>query len=444
MRKQYRAPGGVTDLRHANLKEAWNRAIIQAWEDVAGDFPTSAAARRHVSPTPLSGRHAPVLWSPVPRQLVSCLGRSRAMRLCDTAFVAKSPTTSFRSGREWHREYCEYHVVLQSDRHHRTRPKRVEITTELREYWLMLAENDPNVLLKVARQVLDNQSVSFEQLYGHTNPGALSPSERNTRFVEQTAGSAIGDPRVVPRGPLNREHALFMCHPINGLDDFFFTTTFGAQPYYRMLHGAATTAPLPWIFLDSHLLRDAPEDLAAMRDTYCRNSDPAASFIAYQVALGGGQLALADPPGVYMRKEDFDLTALVYADDPIPTDWVRWSRPEVGPRHQRLVLGPPDDMPDVFLDDIRVHRGRESVPLRGGYQLLELLSVGPDLVVKAAHLPMPADRHLMNLQPLVESIPCGSSGSRICKELASWATLISEKAVAPSSSVVSEIDGPSR
>lgn len=427
---QYAAPGFVSDLdgRH-KLISAWNQTIAQAWSDGAEDFLDPSGSLANVSALPIAGMPTPILWSPVPRQVVACLGRSRAIRLCDAEHLPGAPTDSLRSGREWHNEYCEYRVIMANDRGRR-RPKRVELTTELREYWETLAVEDPEQALHVAQEVLADRTVSPMDLYGVPNPVRLSREQRRDEFVRRSAGSALRSNRTVPSGPLNRERALFMCHPINGLDDLAYILTLGAQPYFRIIRGARAAAPLPWLFLDTSLLRHSPEAMAALRDTYCRHSDPAAVAASYQVAFGGGRIALADPPGVYMRPEDFDLAALRYQDQPLDPSWVQWSRPAQGPRHQRLVIGPPDDAEDVFLDDIQVCRGGGAEPtkLEGGYQILELLSVGPEVTLQLDANSGSIRQHEadLQLQPLLESIHCGASGSAVCRDLQAWAALLED------------------
>ena len=114
---QYAAPGFVSDLdgRH-KLISAWNQTIAQAWSDGAEDFLDPSGSLANVSALPIAGMPTPILWSPVPRQVVACLGRSRAIRLCDAEHLPGAPTDSLRSGREWHNEYCEYRVIMANDR----------------------------------------------------------------------------------------------------------------------------------------------------------------------------------------------------------------------------------------------------------------------------------------------------------------------------------------
>src|SRR5215470_11370029 len=144
----------------------------------------------------------PVLWSPVPRRALDCLGRAGARELCDWTPPENAPHPqhrTLRGGREFHTEYCEYTVVLDAQ----GRPKRVEITTELREWWLCLARYAPDRLLAEATNVLygkrvGSQRVRFRDLYGSLDPHReTDPMKRGAAFEAQVAGSEVRAPRVV-------------------------------------------------------------------------------------------------------------------------------------------------------------------------------------------------------------------------------------------------------
>src|SRR5436190_10590380 len=105
----------------------------------------------------------PVFWSPVPRRAVDCLGRDGARELCDWTppETGRQPRyATLRGGREFHTEYCEYVVVLDPQ----GRPKRVEITTELREWWLCLARHAPEQLLQEAARTLHGAQAAAHPL----------------------------------------------------------------------------------------------------------------------------------------------------------------------------------------------------------------------------------------------------------------------------------------
>jgi hypothetical protein len=426
----YGSPGHADDLSDG-LRQAWNGTIQQAHRDGLSDFGNEAAGR-FLSATPLAdGVQTPVTWLPVPRQALICLGRAAAQRMCDQDDLrdkdGRRARRALAGGREWHNEYCEYRVIRRPDNNGQLRPKRIEITTELREYWTCIAREDPDRLLEIARQVLlsdevrENVRLDMKALYGVDVPPE-APDDRERLFIHQCAGSATkGSGRVAPHGPLNKQRALFMCHPINGLDDLFFITAFGAQPYARLVNGHRRPVPPPWLFLDPPYFRDDPESLAQLRDTYCRHADPASSQAAYTAAYTGRRVALADPPGVYIRRDDFDAAALRWQDTPIEDlGWVRWRRPTEGRRHQRLVVGPPDDRTDVFLDDITVRRGNRETPLVGGYQILEMLAVGPEVTVEHEPSQPLAEDDYRYLDPDTQSIRCGAPLCAVCRELATW------------------------
>jgi len=276
------------------------------------------------------------------------------------------------------------------------------------------------MVLELARQVLEDEEVDFDDLYGQ-DPTGLSPKERQNAFMRVTAGSDVRNPRLVPVGPCNRDRALFMCHPINGLDDLYFTIQLGAQPCARLHDGRLLSVPMMWLFLNHPWFRNNPDDMRQLRDTYCRNLDPTVAAGAYSAASVGASIALADPPGVYMWEEDFDVNALYYRSERIDERWVRWRRPDEGTRHQRLEVGPSDD-DAAFLDDIEVRRGSITTPLTGGFQLLELLSVGLQLVV-GEPTPLKREDYYL-LQPWAGEFRCGSRASEVCQQLAAVGRVI--------------------
>src|ERR1043166_6108350 len=93
------------------------------------------------------------------------------------------------------------------------RPKRVEFTTELREYWVTLAVEDPDFVRNLAAQVLGFPP-RWEDLYGVRDPATLNPFQRQCAFSTTTAGIGYdqelenaGVP-VPPTASLNAAHAL--------------------------------------------------------------------------------------------------------------------------------------------------------------------------------------------------------------------------------------------
>jgi len=293
-------------------------------------------------------------------------------------------------------EYCEYAVVQRPDRSGRLRPKRVQITTELREYWSCLAVHDPDGLRQAASSTLGRE-VRWEELYG-IDPGGLDPVERELRFAVAVAGTGgrqeladRGAPRQ-PRGPLNRDNALFMTHPINGLDDLVYIVLFGARHFAVRAADGFRDATIDEIFTD-----EGAEVLA------CRHADPRAATGAYDAVREGNLIAFANPLGMYLRGLEAEL--LSFGGEPLPAHWIRWGRGEEG-AYQRLEVGP-DDGDDAFLDDIVFADDRGEAPLTGGHQLVGKIDVGPLI---AAVPTEPAGEHELHVVAEAGKIDCARTG----------------------------------
>ena len=294
-------------------------------------------------------------------------------------------------------EYCEYAVVSRRDGTGRLRPKRVQMTTELREYWSSVAVREPDRVRAMAAEVLGREP-RWEELFGVSDPHGMSENERAVAFGHTVAGhgndphlKAAGVP-AQPTGALNTENALFMTHPINGLDDLLYIVLFGAKPYAVREDGELRQASRDEIFAAFGV-----EFLA------CRHADPAAALGAHGAAFAGKQVALANPLGIYLREPN--LSVFTYRGEPLPTEWVRFGRGEEG-MYQRLVFGPPDEH-DAFLDEITVAVGASENPLVGGYQLLRELEVGP-LVLVGDDEPV-ADPEWVVLPQVSEPIACNAA-----------------------------------
>ncbi|MEA2195230.1 MAG: hypothetical protein QOG42_1664, partial [Solirubrobacteraceae bacterium] len=171
-----------------------------------------------------------------------------------------------------------------------------------------------------------------------------------------------------PTGPLNTERALFMTHPINGIDDLIYVVLFGAHAYAVEERGVRRRATGDDVFSAFDVTHLA-----------CNHSDPTISLGTYDVVYDGAQVAIADPLGMYIRPPNLELFA--HRGEPLPADWVRFSRGVEG-HFQRLVFGPPDEH-EAFLDDVTISVGAADEPLTGGYQLLRELEIGPHLLFGA-------------------------------------------------------------
>jgi hypothetical protein len=387
----YEIPGR-TEPADERIAELWNQEIARAYKAEPELHSRFFALDPEVLRQPQVTEG--VTWPADPLEPTFCTDDEVVQTLCDWGS---------RGRHALHNEYCEYAVLHRDDPSGRRRPKRIQVTTELREYWLMLATHDPVRLRAAAADVLGRKP-SWDELYGVADPIKLSKRKRRQRFAFATAGNGreadleeAGIP-ADPAGALNTENALFMSHPINGLDDLVFIVLFGARRFaVRDPAGAPRRAEKEDIFGEEK-----------QRGLACRHADPTAALAAYGAVLGGRAVSFANPLGMYIRP--FNQSVLEVSGAPIPAAWVRWSRGEEG-MFQRLEVGPGDD-DDAFLDEIELSVGQERQRLTGGYQLIRMLEVGPLLATGEA---VAADEDEFEWLPAGSPIECSRTG--ICKKV---------------------------
>jgi hypothetical protein len=356
----YDAPGRADELTD-ELRVRWNETIARAYETQADRLKTrffslDPAALRNAS------RSDTITWRADPGQPAFCVGGQMAQTLADWGLTGR---------RAVQLEYCEYMTVTARDERGGQRPKRVEVTTEFREFWSCVAMYAPDRVRAMSAAVLGFEP-SWEDLFGVADPHALTPEQREIAFGHACSGHGndrrlrVAGVPAQPTGRLNMERALFMTHPINGIDDLIYVVLFGAHAYAVEERGTRRRAGGDDIF-------------AAFGVTHlaCNHSDPMIAIGTYDVVFDGAQVALADPLGVYIRRPSLDRFS--YRGEPLPADWVRMGRGIDG-HFQRLVFGPPDEH-DAFLDDITISAGASDEPLTGGYQLLRELEIGPHLLL---------------------------------------------------------------
>ncbi len=352
----YDAPGHADELTD-ELRERWNETIARAF---ASQNDTLKTRFFSLDPDALDEPRSTdaIKWPGDPGKPAFCVGEGNAQALSDWGLIGR---------RAVQLEYCEYMVVPARDETGALRPKRVEITTEFREYWACIAMHDPEKVRAMAADVLGAEP-SWEELYGVADPHALSPDEREIAFGHTVAGHGndrrlrVAGVPAQPTGRLNMERALFMTHPINGIDDLIYVAIFGAHAYCVAERDARRQA-------------DGDDVFSAFKVTHlaCNHADPTISLGVYDLVYHGAQVAFQNPLGMYIRRPNLDVFS--YDGGPVPQDWVHFSRGREG-THQRLVFGPPDEH-DAFLDDITLSLGASEQPLVGGYQLLRELEIGP-------------------------------------------------------------------
>jgi hypothetical protein len=386
----YDAPGHADELTD-ELRARWNETIARAFASQNDALKTrfftlDPDALREPRPS------GAITWPGDPGKPAFCVGEANAQALSDWGLTGR---------RAVQLEYCEYMVLHGRDATGALRPKRVEITTEFREYWACVAMHDPDKVRAMAADVLAAEP-SWEELYGVADPHALSVDEREIAFGHTVAGHGndrrlrVAGVPAQPTGRLNMERALFMTHPINGIDDLIYVVIFGAHAYCVMERDARRQASGDDVF-------------SAFKVTHlaCNHADPTISLGVYDVVYAGAQVAFQNPLGMYIRQPNLKLFS--YDGGPLPEDWVRLSRGRPG-SHQRLELGPPDEH-EAFLDDITLSLGASEQPLTGGYQLLRELEIGP--LIQAGTADPIQDDEWEPLEPAPGTIACDDAES--CK-----------------------------
>ncbi|USA47221.1 hypothetical protein NDN11_03605 [Acinetobacter sp. C26M] len=393
----FNTPGQADDLSPL-LLEKWNEEIKKQYE--------SHVKMEIASGVTLGSRFFAFDPTTIPNSItvnsVKWFGDPAEPAFCQNSDVAQKLSDWGIKGRHhFHNEYCEYTVEYKIDSTGKQRPKRVQITTELREYWVTIAKHDPNFLKQLASTVL-GIPVTWEDLYGN-DPTNMTIEERELSFSTQVAGNGDGNNPSQPVGKLNTENALFMTHPINGLDDLIYIVMFGAKPYARKNGSQFEKVTKYAIFKEYNV-----EHLA------CRHADPAAAMGAYGAVFEGRKIAFNQNLGMYILS--FAKNNFLYNGNSIPDSWVRFSRGKNN-LHQRLVFGPSDEE-NVFLDDITVEKGGNDVPIKGGFEVLQHIEVGPIIQIS-----QPSEVNSSDYQLITESddsLQCDKA--KICSNIATFWT----------------------
>lgn len=380
----FTSPGNADSLT-PELIAKWNETISQSHQALSEFHSRFFVLDPASIPT---GVEAAVSWFGDPAEPAFCLDEDVARMLSDWGVKGRH---------NLHNEYCEYRVIERKDGTGKPRPKRVQITTELREYWVCVAMNDPHFLRSMCQSILGTLP-SWETLFGVPDPSILSPEDRKLNFSRLVAGHGndrdleqAGIP-AQPEGSLNRDNALFMTHPINGLDDLLYIVMFGAKPYARMVDGNRSPATKEQIFRAFGV-----EHLA------CRHADPTAATAAHQQAYEGRTIAFANPLGVYIN--NFSSSVFRYQGMGIPSSWIRFGR-----GRQRLEFGPSNEE-NTFLDEITIVEGSSEQQLTGGYEVSKRIEVGPLLRISPQG-PV-RDAEYVVLDQDTRAIKC--SEARICQ-----------------------------
>jgi hypothetical protein len=366
-------PGGLSTLNDAGLAD-WNQRIERCLETVVEK--QGANHRLLAAPNEQTSDVTVTDWPGFPVRFASCVGRRQAFEFLDWRRDAGHDGRYL--GQE---EYIEWRVVRANDA-----IQRVELTTELSDYWLTLAACDPQQVLDLAAEFAQ-QPVEAWEVFGELDPfdAAKRPDEREDAFARHMLC------RDVP-SPVNRGRKALCCmvQPTNNLKALLNLSLVAAV--LRVTREPSSGAERPMTAGEATPLMPGAAQLG-------RNSDPILVERLGRLAYEGRQIAFDDPLGVYIIGVERDRLRLP-DDSPVPEEWLKFDR-GVGPkqaedgraRYQRLVLEAPSGS-DLTVSDL--HDAATEQPIQHGGQIAELVQLGlylrvsPAGTVNAATEPIPA------------------------------------------------------
>ncbi|MEX2555170.1 MAG: hypothetical protein WEB06_06015 [Actinomycetota bacterium] len=263
-------------------------------------------------------------------------------------------------GRQLQEEYIEWRVVRTG-----TQMSRVELTTELSEYWRVLAAYEPETLVETVADFARESAVPTEAVYGACDPYAdgITPNERERSF----AGTML--PPDGRSAYNNGERALcFMTQSTNSLGALVMLAAAALDA--RLVHIANGGARCLTCWEAIPLLRGAAQ--------LGRASDSILVERLARLAFERRLVALDDPVGVYIQSvEHTRLRTPTGAV--VPPDWFTFGRgisaemsPDARPRYQRLTFEvPPEEGFSVGdLVDVATEQ-----PIRHGGQVADLVQL---------------------------------------------------------------------
>jgi len=164
-------PGNLSDLEGAG-KDEWDRYVSNSTKEAisaSGTMQFLAESDDSITSPPVA-----VDWSGFPVRIQSCLDGS----LRKTLPFLDWQLGSIDAGRPiGHEEYLEWRVV----RNGTGKITRIEFTTEIREYWEILAKYHPTKCLRLLGRFAGERIADFADVFG-SDPEQMTPEERSRNF----------------------------------------------------------------------------------------------------------------------------------------------------------------------------------------------------------------------------------------------------------------------
>ena len=340
-------PGGLDELVVAGTR-AWARRVEARRAEAVREFEIDPLNRLVLGAPDERTPHRIVIdWPGLPKRPVECLTRQRALELLDRS----APQFGLRPLQE---EYLEWRVVSDG-----AGIRRVELTTELGDYWRVLAAFEPQRTLELVASFARQASVDPQAVYRGCDPYSPSttPEEREAAFA--AAMLSPDDP-----SGYNDGRAAITCMAQR-------SNTLGA------LISLVLVATNPRVIRDPVngrircLTCEESIPLMFRAAQAGRASDPVLVERLARLAFEGRLVACDDPLGVYIQSAE--ATRLrTPSGEPVPTEWFQFDRglgpsqnDDGRPRWQRLILEPPaetgllvSDLVDVATEQPIYHGGQ--------------------------------------------------------------------------------------
>jgi hypothetical protein len=336
------------------------------------------------------GKTTMVDWTGLPLRVASCLPRKDGLALLDW-----QGTSGCEGRQRLQEEYMEWRVVRDPD----GGVRRVEFTTELADFWRVLAAHAPAEALRVAATYAGEPSLPAAALFGSTDPFAagVSPEDREAAF----AAAMLDEP-----GPYNSGERSLCCmvHPSNTLQAL--VTLLSAAAFSFVTGEPAGCAPA-WQTIP--LLSGAAQD--------GRGSDPVLVERLGRLAFERRLIGIDNPVGMFIV--GVEHSRLHRPDGrPVPPEWFSFSRGMAAggaadgrARYRRLVLEvPPGE--GLRVSDL-VDTATEQ-PIAFGGQVADLVQLAVVLKVSA---PGALKEHPRQCEP----IPRPADGLSCAGVLDAWA-----------------------
>jgi hypothetical protein len=359
-------PGRLDELGQQG-RDAWDAQVTAVLQAAVADLTKSGRRPDGLTTDPAQAAElrAPD-WPAFPARIGACLGSERALALLDWR-----PPEEGDVGRIRHQEeYLEWRLVL-GDRG----VCRIEMTTEFREYWQVVAAYEPERTLALVAAFAKEPELPPEAVYGSLDPfdAAATPLDRRSAFTQTM---------LPPEGPESREalkrvgryndgtSALCcMVQPSNTLSALLTLVASAARPL--LIRDSITGRPR---FASGS---EAIQTLGAAA-VDGRNSDPLVVERVTRLATERRPIGFDDPVGVYIQGVQNHELAQPDGTD-VPESWFEFGRgvsaadaPDGLQRYQRLTFEVPSDA-DFALSDLIVRRTGQQ--LRFGGQLAALVQL---------------------------------------------------------------------